>query len=253
MDVDAPPQTRSEERAPLSSERSEWPWRKRLAEGVVIVLSILAAFAIDAWWDGAQERRRAQLEVASLRAEFEAVDRELTRAAAELNGALKATYQLAQLTGPAAKPITADSLGKLLIVALTINAIELPMGALGNLLSSGDLPILGNIELQNNLAAWPSIANLIAVKFDHLVRDRNESVLPVVRDLVALSPAVAANWPETWQDENHFAFDAAPLLASRQFENLMLGRWIGIQIAALTVTDAQKLAKSVQTRLSGWQ
>jgi hypothetical protein len=34
------------------------PWTRVVAEGVVIVLSILLAFGIDAWWDERQERRQ---------------------------------------------------------------------------------------------------------------------------------------------------------------------------------------------------
>ncbi|MEX2283389.1 MAG: hypothetical protein WEE89_12970 [Gemmatimonadota bacterium] len=39
MDVAASPDTRSEEYAPPMSAAVEKPWRKRLAEGVVIVLA----------------------------------------------------------------------------------------------------------------------------------------------------------------------------------------------------------------------
>ena len=35
-------------------------WSRLAVEGVVIVLSILAAFAIDTWWDGRQEDRRQE-------------------------------------------------------------------------------------------------------------------------------------------------------------------------------------------------
>lgn len=39
----------------LNSERTI-PWPRILAEGTVIVVSILLAFSIDAWWDGRQQR-----------------------------------------------------------------------------------------------------------------------------------------------------------------------------------------------------
>ena len=44
--------------------------RRLAAEGLVIVASILLAFAIDAAWDGYQERRFRDELVAGLRAEF---------------------------------------------------------------------------------------------------------------------------------------------------------------------------------------
>ena len=194
-------------------------WRKRIAEAVVIVLSILAAFAIDAWWDSATEQRRAAAEVSSLRSEFEAVDQELIRAGNELTKALDATVTLARLAGPNPKPMSADSFGLLLTWSLTVNAVELPTGALANILSSGDLPILNDIELQKNLASWSSIANLMSVKFAYLVTNRDQAVLPLVHWLVALSPALSAAFPKVWTDENHFAFEPTAALSNREFEN----------------------------------
>lgn len=50
------------------------PWLRILAEGVIIVVSILLAFGIDAWWDGRQDRR---LEAEYLAAILGEVDRNL--------------------------------------------------------------------------------------------------------------------------------------------------------------------------------
>lgn len=47
------------------------PWFRVLVEGVVIVVSILLAFGIDAWWDRAVERREVQEELENVYAEFE--------------------------------------------------------------------------------------------------------------------------------------------------------------------------------------
>jgi len=45
---------------------SRIPWLKLAAEGVLIVLSILAAFGIDAWWAGRQEARDLRTALAAL-------------------------------------------------------------------------------------------------------------------------------------------------------------------------------------------
>ncbi len=42
-----------------------------LAEGVIIVASILVAFAIDAWWDGRQEVRQQAKLIVALKLDFE--------------------------------------------------------------------------------------------------------------------------------------------------------------------------------------
>jgi hypothetical protein len=45
-------------------------WKRLFAEGVVILLSILAAFSIDAWWDVHQERQELQTALRSIEAGF---------------------------------------------------------------------------------------------------------------------------------------------------------------------------------------
>lgn len=50
--------------------RSRWGFL--FAEAVLMVLSILLAFAIDAWWDGRQEEARRLELLQALRADFAA-------------------------------------------------------------------------------------------------------------------------------------------------------------------------------------
>ena len=50
---------------------SKIPWPYLFTEGIVVVISILLAFSIDAWWDANQEASRRQELAFDLRAEFE--------------------------------------------------------------------------------------------------------------------------------------------------------------------------------------
>ncbi len=43
----------------------DWKWSRVLAEGVAVVLSILLAFAIQAWWDDLGEERIREVTVTS--------------------------------------------------------------------------------------------------------------------------------------------------------------------------------------------
>jgi len=46
-------------------------WPRLLVEGLVIVVSILLAFAIDAWWEDRQEAEVARLQIERVVAELE--------------------------------------------------------------------------------------------------------------------------------------------------------------------------------------
>ena len=56
--------------------RREIPWPRILAEGTAVVVSILLAFSIDAWWDERKERADEHQVLLGLKAQFKANQRE---------------------------------------------------------------------------------------------------------------------------------------------------------------------------------
>ena len=50
--------------------RPRIPWGRLSAEGAVILTSILLALAVQAWWEGRQERRQEAQHLAALRQEL---------------------------------------------------------------------------------------------------------------------------------------------------------------------------------------
>jgi hypothetical protein len=54
----------------MTGSRRPIPWPRVLVEGAVIVASILLAFGIEAWWNGAQERLEERQILSSLAEDF---------------------------------------------------------------------------------------------------------------------------------------------------------------------------------------
>ncbi|MFT5452858.1 MAG: hypothetical protein ACI9N9_002356, partial [Enterobacterales bacterium] len=52
-------------------------WPRILAEGAAIIVSILLAFSIDAWWEGREEDKRGQLYLLGLREDIIQIEDEL--------------------------------------------------------------------------------------------------------------------------------------------------------------------------------
>ena len=46
------------------------PWKRLFAEGFVIIVSILLAFLIDAWWNDRLEHQREREQLSAMRIEF---------------------------------------------------------------------------------------------------------------------------------------------------------------------------------------
>ena len=133
---------------------AEMPVRRVVAEGFVIVVSILLAFAIDAGWDTMQEAEERESVLAALQADFSNTVAHLEQSHAMSVAALAASDTLLAMldgwTGSVEVP-----------VATVVNAIrpptpDPPLGALQALLSSGRLSLVGDEDLQAALAAWPA-------------------------------------------------------------------------------------------------
>lgn len=132
------------------------PWRRVLAESVVIVASILLAFALDAWWDdrSREAELRGQLEVVA--GEMESTHQALQRAlnAHDLNAHLaehlaSVMVQLEEgtqvvvsdtLVGPLFPQVTAD---------LTTESLEA-------FIAAGGLELIDDGELRRQLLGWPT-------------------------------------------------------------------------------------------------
>jgi hypothetical protein len=131
------------------------PRRRILAEGVAIVVSILLAFAIDAWWDEARERSRERTVLTGLRAEFEANRTRLGANLAQHEGTHEAAVALMDLSDSGAA-LPPDSMAYLLRrVFVDAYSYNPSGGVLEGLIASGELGLIRDTELRGLLASWP--------------------------------------------------------------------------------------------------
>ena len=145
---------------------------------MVIVVSILLAFGIDAWWDGKQERRVERELLGAIQAEFSQNQRQLVRV----------VEHHAQIREAVATVLEAERLdcGEGLTATLrtaawdwrTFNPIN---SATQSLIASGRLGLISDTGLSHQLAGWGS-----------LLSDLNEAELRALewRDVIAEYVAV---------------------------------------------------------------
>ena len=129
----------------------------RLAlEGMVIVASILLAFALDTWWDGRSERAEEAAVLENLRREFAAADVQFEfyygwheRITAAIGSTLEA-----------ARAARAEGIDHVVVpdtaLALTYLAptFDPRLGTLDGLRASGRLKLIQDPELRHALAGW---------------------------------------------------------------------------------------------------
>ncbi len=130
-------------------------WKRISAEGAAIVVSILLAFSIEAWWGNYQDRSEEQGILLGLKSEFEQnlglIETEISYRNAVIDSILKIFD--ASVTRNSIQPqVLYELIGD---VTWWWN-IKYSRGAIDGLLQSGGLPIIENEELRRVLASMPS-------------------------------------------------------------------------------------------------
>jgi hypothetical protein len=134
---------------------SRIPWPRVLTEGAMIVVSILLALTLDAWWDTRQEADREERVMESLFAESQTNLTRLDANVAWRTGIDEATDAILAAAAVGANSISSDSLDHLLgSVSWWGGAGELEMSAVNAVVSAGDLTLIRNDELRLAVTDW---------------------------------------------------------------------------------------------------
>jgi hypothetical protein len=146
-------------------------WRRRLAEGAVIVASILLAFAIDAAWDARTERLRRDALLAALEREMAIASDERDRVARYHAAGQEAAGALLMfdVESPLDR-LAAPAVDSLLQLAYNNTAtFDAPSGALEGLLLSNNLDLIDDEALLIELSAYPGLASNLSREQGYLV------------------------------------------------------------------------------------
>ncbi len=167
------------------------PWNRILIEGAVIVVSILLAFSIDAWWNNRIEQQREREQLKSMRAEFQASLPGLDAVLTSVQGhAENVKSFIALLKAAGDEPVLIP--GHLLGSAITWRTSDVSISTLDALMASGDLNLLRNVELRANLAGLPAF--LLDVTEDEIIaKNFAETVMSVFLAREGLAEIAYAN------------------------------------------------------------
>lgn len=127
------------------------PWKRLSAEGAAIVVSILLAFSIDAWWD-------ARNDLAEEREILVGLDAEYVDLRARLDQWAKFNREgmavLEEYLSDSVAEMDPESIEWVFAYAYLINVLD-QGGALDALLASGRLEKISNRDIRVRLAKWP--------------------------------------------------------------------------------------------------
>ena len=123
----------------------------------MIIVSILLAFGIDAWWGERQERADEREALAQLQSDFRSNASQLDTVKRYHQRALDAGYEILARAGLGGQPLGGASTAELVLHVGTAWNYDPVLGGINSLIQSGNLGILQNDSLRVAIAGWPDI------------------------------------------------------------------------------------------------
>jgi hypothetical protein len=204
-------------------------WSRLLVEGLVIVISILLAFAIDAWWGERQEANEAALQVERVVAELEASAVLLEEQVEQLDITTSAAKRFLAKFGPEPVPVDKSVAGELFNELFASGTISFDRSASERFLASGLLTRGSWLEIRHDLSA-------LLAKQDSSERRSVElrEMRPAINEYAArLIPAldvVLGNQVMADYSPSRFPYDPTVLFSEMYFESLIADLAIRMEI-----------------------
>jgi len=218
------------------------------AEALLIVLSILLAFGIEAWWSRRGELLGEREALESLRADFIENLERLEEAQDSHDRIREAAARLLAMAGPDAEQVagdlTMDTLPMRLVAGPQVFLVTATYDAL---IASGRIDVLRSSELRRELARWSAaMTNLGELERQAFVR-MDQRFLPFIRDYVPITTLDLNVLP--WYEGAEFQPSRFPrryreLRRSRRFENAVEERMSSSVNALDGLQDAHAEASS---------
>lgn len=202
----------------------------------VIVASILAAFALDAWWNGRIEERQIHAQLQTIRGEFVSIRSELQDESDRLERVRVAVANVLPQISPTAEVLSLDSIAVLMDVSFRHSTIELQSGSLQALLASGQLASVDYPELPALLATWPAAAASLRTQSQMLENNR-EMIIEYLHDRIPTLQIAEKTGQMEPYPESDFTASAQVVQRDMKVEGLFGNRGMMIEDTDVLVQD----------------
>lgn len=221
-------------------------WKRFVFEALVIIVSILLAFAIDAWWGERSERAAERVLLERLQSDFTEISSALRLVEEEHREASDACVYLLNLPIGEPVPPTADVDRKVAMVFLASRTFNPGSGAVASFSSSNGARLVRNQLLADNLFSWPGLVEELQEEEANLQKGVAERWTPFLSSRVNVGPYIP-----TFGEVMHGLPDAAsstarnPLIVDRDFQNHVLDRFKWQQIALRDIEPVRNAVEDI--------
>lgn len=213
----------------MSKSTSEINWKRLIIEGVVIVISILMAFSIDAWWDQQRETRDSKDQVDRVLAELRASIMRLEAQDQQLDQATRATRDFLSIIGPDAISISTEEIGEIMARIYGVSTLSLNKSAAQDFLSSGQLTGGRWVDIRLELAEILSVVQSAEGNSIEL-REMRPVILERMQEFVSGLDVVKGHPLMADYPTSKFNSDSESLMSDMKFEGLIASYAIRMEI-----------------------
>lgn len=202
-------------------------WPGVLAESAVIVVSILLAFWIDAWWDERSDALQEHALLTALLDDFRATRDEFESVSRGHKQVFDSMEQLLYWAELGEVPEESRSIvDQLLGSVFYQSTFDPPMGAVDTILSSGRLDLLKNPTLVAELTRWASLVDDLNQKEIVAANHFYQTIYPYLSsklNIQDLDKGIPYPGGVPWPQQ---PTDAYLLVSEREFHNIIYVHWV---------------------------
>jgi len=213
----------------VSNSTPEEYWKRLVIEGLVIVISILLAFSIDAWWDQQRETRDAEDQVARVTAELRASVTRLEYQDQSLDQATQAAREFLASMGPDTASLSTQELGAMMSRIYGVPTLSLSRSAAQDFLSSGQLTGGRWVNIRLELAEM--LSNVQSAESNSTeLRDMRPVILERMQEFVSGLDIVKGHPRMADYPTSKFNSDTDSLMSDMKFEGLIASYAIRLEL-----------------------
>jgi hypothetical protein len=215
------------------SETRSIAWKRLAIEATAIVVSILLAFAIDAWWEERRERQAETILLERLRTDFSEIRAALAVVEEEHRAASEACLFLMDVAIGNPLPPTPEVDRMVALVFLASRTFNPGSGAVAAFSGGDSSRLIRNQSLAFKILAWPGLVEELQEEEGNLQKGVAERWTPFLASRGYMGPYVAALGKAVQDMPGHVSMptDRQPLTVDADFLNHVLDRFKWQQIA----------------------
>ena len=233
------------------TETQSIAWKRLAIEATVIVVSILLAFAIDAWWEERGERKAEVVLLERLRADYVEIHTALLSVEKEHREARDACMFFMNMAVSESLPATAEVDRMVAVVFLASRTFNPGSGAVASFHSSEGARLIRNQSLADKLLAWSGLVEELQEEEANLQKGVAERWTPYIASRVNVGPYVATFGDFMQGIPSHISTPTTrePLAVDNEFINHVLDRFKWQQLALRDIEPVHTAVEEILTLL----